>query len=211
LKRFYRFSGSIIFAMQSNAGERSPARWIPAVETRTRLDRLTQQAEDDQVGAGVDRRRTEAMNKEPANPGPATAPEGRPLVLFDGGCPMCRREIAHYRRLGGAEQLTWVDITRTPDSEQRFGVAQAAAMARFHVRDAAGDWHTGAYGFVELWSHLQGYRWLGRVIRCLHLAPLLESVYRGFARWRLARRCSQGACAPWTSGEPASPRPPTRE
>ena len=77
-----------------------------------------------------------------------------PLVRFDGGCPMCRREIAHYRRLEGSRRLAWVDIAQTPDIEQQVGVSHAAAMAHFHVRDAAGEWHVGAHGFVELWGCL---------------------------------------------------------
>ena len=43
----------------------------------------------------------------------------RPVVLFDGGCPMCSREIAHYRRLGGAEAIDWIDIAAA-DSLQVF-------------------------------------------------------------------------------------------
>ncbi len=29
-------------------------------------------------------------------------------VYFDGSCPLCRREIALYRRLPQAAQLAWV-------------------------------------------------------------------------------------------------------
>ena len=29
----------------------------------------------------------------------------RPMVFYDGGCPLCRREIAHYRRIDSAERL----------------------------------------------------------------------------------------------------------
>ena len=134
-----------------------------------------------------------------------------PLVLFDGGCPMCRREIAHYRRLEGSRRLAWVDIAQTPDIEQQVGVSHAAAMAHFHVRDAAGEWHVGAHGFVELWGHLQGYRWLGRAIRSLHLAPLLDHAYRRFARWRLKRRCDAGTCAARTRKESGSPTNKLRE
>mgnify|MGYP000446977673 CR=1 FL=1 len=34
---------------------------------------------------------------------------GRPLVFYDGSCPLCRREIAHYRRQDRAGALGWVD------------------------------------------------------------------------------------------------------
>lgn len=117
------------------------------------------------------------------------------LVLFDGDCPLCAREIAHYRGLRGAERLTWIDITRERDLEGRFGIGHHEAMARLHVRDTRGRWHTGAWAFAELWSHLPGYRQLARLVRRLRLVRLLDWGYGHFARWRLARRCPGGVCA----------------
>jgi predicted DCC family thiol-disulfide oxidoreductase YuxK len=134
---------------------------------------------------------------------PAEGLPAKPVVLFDGACPMCRREIAHYRRIRGARRLLWVDIDRTPDLEQRFGVARDAALARFHVRDCRGHWQTGAHGFVEVWRHLAGYRWLGRVVSGLRLTGPLDRAYRLWAGWRLARRCDSGTCRGLPSGSTA--------
>ena len=109
-------------------------------------------------------------------------------VFYDGLCPLCSREIAHYRRLRGADTLLhWVDITQDEHVLAEYGLQREAAMARFHVRDAAGRWQTGAWGFAELWSHLPAYRWLARSLRTLRLLPLLDWVYSGFARWRVRR------------------------
>lgn len=118
-----------------------------------------------------------------------------PTVLFDGRCPMCRREIAHYRLLRGAERIEWVDITQHPAIEATFGVTRSAAMARFHVRRPDGVWLTGAWAFAELWSHLRGYRYLATFVRRLRLVPLLDWGYVRFARWRLRRHCKDGSCA----------------
>jgi len=116
------------------------------------------------------------------------------VVLFDGGCRLCAREIAHYRRLNGAERLTWVDIRRVSDLENRYGIRPNDAMARFHVRDRHGRWLTGAWAFAELWSHLPWYRLAGAALRRLRLLPLIDRAYAPFARWRLARRCREGSC-----------------
>lgn len=118
----------------------------------------------------------------------------RPLVLYDGGCPLCRREIDHYRRLRGAEQLEWVDLAAADTDLDALGVDRAEAMARFHVRDGAGGWLTGAWAFAELWSHLPGYAALSRALRALRLLGPLDRAYGRFARWRLARPCRAGAC-----------------
>jgi len=74
------------------------------------------------------------------------------------------------------------------------GLQKETAMASFHVRDAAGNWHIGARAFIELWSHLPGYHWLSRCVRALRLAPALDWIYTRFARWRLQQRCHTGSC-----------------
>lgn len=118
----------------------------------------------------------------------------KPVVLFDGGCPLCRREIAHYRRVAGADRLEWVDIASHPALEQTYGVTPAAAMARFHVRRVDGSWATGAYGFAEVWGNLSGYRLLATIVCRLGLLPLLDWAYVRFAGWRLRRRCGDQGC-----------------
>ena len=115
-------------------------------------------------------------------------------VFFDGACSLCRREIAHYRGLRGATRLAWVDISRDRTLLDQYGIGFAAAMERLHVRDAAGSWHTGAWAFAELWSHLPGYHWLARLLRASGTLPLLDRGYSMFARWRLRRRCDAATC-----------------
>lgn len=118
----------------------------------------------------------------------------RPAVFFDGGCPLCMQEIAHYRRLDREEQIQWVDITRRPDQLAAHGLSLYTAMARFHVLDSRGIWQTGAWGFNEMWSHLPYYRWLARLLTALRLIPLLDKAYTGFARWRVRSRCGADGC-----------------
>jgi len=44
----------------------------------------------------------------------------KPVVFYDGGCPLCRREIAHYRRIDGDRQLCWIDIHAQPETLQAY-------------------------------------------------------------------------------------------
>ena len=128
-------------------------------------------------------------------------------VFYDGQCPLCSREIKHYRRLRGAETLQWVDITRDETSLAALGLQHEVAMARFHVRDASGRWQTGAWGFAELWSHLPAYRWLAYTLRTLRLLPLLDRVYAVFARRRVSLSCGAESCnSSATANETASSR-----
>lgn len=114
-------------------------------------------------------------------------------VFYDGSCPFCRREIAHYQWLRGADRLAWIDISRPETDLSVFGLNREAAMARMHVQDAAGHWHTGAWAFAEMWSHLPKYRWLAGMLLKTGTLPLVDRAYTAFARWRLQRRCVQPA------------------
>jgi len=119
----------------------------------------------------------------------------RPVVLYDGDCPLCRREIAHYRRIPGADAVTWLDIGSDPEQATRLGISPQQALARFHVRDRHGNWHTGAWGFAELWRHLPRYRVVSSALRAAHLLPLADRIYSRFARWRLRNRCNDSRCS----------------
>ena len=122
----------------------------------------------------------------------STRKPAMPTVFYDGQCPLCSREIAHYRGLRGADNLRWVDITRDHEALTEHGLDYETAMARFHVRDAAGIWQTGAWGFAELWSNLPAYRWLAYLLRTIRLLPLLDRVYVVFARRRRRSTCNSG-------------------
>jgi predicted DCC family thiol-disulfide oxidoreductase YuxK len=154
---------------------------------------------DDPVGAADG---NSATNRP--TDGQSDAPvRGMPWVLYDGNCPMCSREIRHYRRVRGANGLAWIDVADPATPMPIDGIAREAAMATFHVRTADGLWLTGADGFAELWSHLRGYRRLATLVRRLRLLPLMNRAYRAFARWRLARQCDSGQCHVASSDAPA--------
>lgn len=115
-------------------------------------------------------------------------------TFYDGGCPLCSKEIAHYRRLDRAGRVNWVDITRDAEALDAVGLDQATAMRRLHVRDADGRLVQGVPAFVAIWRQLPRYRLLARVVSALRLTAPLDAAYRRFADWRFERRCRDGAC-----------------
>ncbi len=119
----------------------------------------------------------------------------RPVLFYDGGCPLCRREIAHYRRLDRAGRVDWVDLHAEPDLAERYGVRWRAAMQRIHLLETNGRMVTGAYAFAALWRRLPGYRWLARLLSLPGALPVLDRGYTIFARWRWhRRRACDAAC-----------------
>lgn len=100
-------------------------------------------------------------------------------VLFDGSCPMCRREVGVYQGLNASCPIDWLDVS-SPESLPVDAATRARYMARFHVRDADGQLLSGAAAFVALWRSLPGWRWLARLARLPGVTPLLEVMYRSF-------------------------------
>jgi len=99
-------------------------------------------------------------------------------VLFDGACPLCRREIGVYQALKPAEPVAWLDVSQVsldfaPQDRMRY-------LARFHVRQADGSLVSGAAAFVALWRVMPGWRWLARFASLPGVTPALELMYRGF-------------------------------
>lgn len=110
-------------------------------------------------------------------PTPAT-PCTAPSVYYDGGCPVCTREIATYRRLRGGETIEWVDVHA--DADLGPGLAREAALRRLHVRLPDGRLVSGAAAFVEVWQRLPAFRPLAAVARLPGGLALMEGAYRAF-------------------------------
>jgi predicted DCC family thiol-disulfide oxidoreductase YuxK len=106
-------------------------------------------------------------------------------VLFDGACPLCRREIGLYRGLPSSTPVCFADVS---DAAQPLpsGTTREQLLARFHVRAADGRLLSGAQAFLALWDTLPGWRWLARIGRLPGVAWLMERVYRLFLRLRPA-------------------------
>ena len=103
-------------------------------------------------------------------------------VMFDGACPLCRREVGLYQSLKPLETVAWLDVSEASASLKPQD--QARYMARFHVRQKDGRLLSGAAAFVALWLVMPGWRWLGKLGRLPGVTPVLELLYRGFLHLR---------------------------
>ena len=106
-------------------------------------------------------------------------------MLYDGGCPLCRREIALYRGMKSTQPVCYADVA-DPDLTLPVGTERQALLARFHVKQADGTMASGARAFLALWAVLPGWRWLARLGALLGMASLMEGAYRAFLRLRPA-------------------------
>ena len=125
-------------------------------------------------------------------------------VLFDGACPLCRREVGVYRSLtpiDGGPALQWLDVS-LPQTALPAGGVQSAYLARFHVQRADGQMLSGAAAFVALWTVLPGWRWLARLTALPGATAALELTYRGFLHLRpFMQKAARAFDAPKVSRE----------
>jgi predicted DCC family thiol-disulfide oxidoreductase YuxK len=111
-------------------------------------------------------------------------------VYFDGGCPLCRREIDFYRARAGGDSIEWVDAAGRDAAVFGPDLTRETALARMHVRRGDGALVSGAAAFAALWSSLPQYAWLGRLASWPPVLKVLEVGYRGFLLVRRFWRAS---------------------
>jgi len=120
------------------------------------------------------------------------------LVLYDGACPLCAREIAHYQGLSPVAPVRFADVSAAPEGDLGCGIDRRAALARMHVVEPDGTVVSGARAFIALWKRMPGWRWLARLASVPPAPWLLEMAYQAFLRVRpalqaRARRQAGGA------------------
>ncbi|MEM9782261.1 MAG: DUF393 domain-containing protein [Pseudomonadota bacterium] len=112
--------------------------------------------------------------------GASAAGDAARAVFYDGGCPVCLREVTMYQRMQGGGAIEWVDVTSAPDGLLPAEVDRATLMNRFTVRTRDGRLQDGAAGFIALWRSIERTRWLARLVDRWPLRHLAELGYRGF-------------------------------
>jgi predicted DCC family thiol-disulfide oxidoreductase YuxK len=134
-------------------------------------------------------------------------------ILFDGACPLCRREVTLLSRRdralhGDAPRLAFVDIDDPAyDPAAHGGISYREAMGRIHALDAEGGVLRDVAVFRRAYE-LVGLGWIYAPSRWPLLGGLADALYRLWAAVRLrltgrpslddlcrARRtCRQGSC-----------------
>lgn len=118
----------------------------------------------------------------------------KPTLFFDGGCPLCQKEIAHYQKLDSDARVEWIDITQDRDRLASLDLSYQQTMRYIHGVTSEGEIQKGVSAFVMVWNELPYYRWLAKIVTALKLQSALDFLYLRFADWRFKRRCASGAC-----------------
>ena len=126
------------------------------------------------------------------------AAETECTMFFDGGCPLCHKEVAFYKRLNEAEnKIEFFDISTLstpPPLLAAHGVDLQHAMERLHVFDQSREEMVhGARAFLALWERLPYFHMLLPLFRIPGVLSITETAYSYFAQNRLQ---ATGRCNP---------------
>jgi predicted DCC family thiol-disulfide oxidoreductase YuxK len=128
---------------------------------------------------------------DPTDPSPEVVPFE---VYYDGGCPACRREMAHYRAQPSAVAIRFTDVVAEPERLVAIGITQREAIHRLHARDEQGRLLVGMRAFLGVWLRIPRYAGIARRLEWLITSRPMEWLYARFCNFRLPRRCRNGAC-----------------
>ena len=116
-------------------------------------------------------------------------------VLYNAECPICRREIEHYKRISG-DDLTYVEITAETAADWSLSEDQAAKQ--LHVRRGE-QISVGVEAFVAIWRQLPYFWILAQIVNFKPIKAISSVVYRRciapllFAAHKRRRRRRAGA------------------
>jgi predicted DCC family thiol-disulfide oxidoreductase YuxK len=129
-------------------------------------------------------------------------------VFYDGGCPLCRREIDLLKRWDRRRRIRFTNISGPAFDPQAVGKTFAELMARMHGRLPDRTWLEGVEVFRRLYAAV-GFGPIVWLTRLPVVSHLLDFGYTIFARHRLrlTGRCTAESCSVKgpTDRDPRSP------
>lgn len=107
-----------------------------------------------------------------------------PITLFyDGGCPLCRRQVAWVVRHRRSKQVRFIDIRARGFDPAPWGRTCDELMGRLYALDGQGYWYAGMDSTRALYAVL-GYRHWVRLSSLPGLKKPLDRLYLAIAKRR---------------------------
>jgi predicted DCC family thiol-disulfide oxidoreductase YuxK len=117
-------------------------------------------------------------------------------VFYDGGCPLCLREITMLRSWDHRHRIRFTDIDAPTFHAEAVGKSYEELMAQMHGRLPDGTWVQGVEVFRRLYAAV-GFARLVALTRLPLISHVLDLGYTVFARnrLRLTGRCTKQSCS----------------
>lgn len=126
-------------------------------------------------------------------PDPNDYPEAS-VVIYDGHCQFCSRQVRRLARLDGKNRLSFLSL-HDPRIESDFpALSHDELMEAMHLVEPSGEIHRGAAAFRLMTRRLPRL-WI--LVPLMHLPfslPLWQAIYRFIARRRYRMNCDEESC-----------------
>ena len=126
-------------------------------------------------------------------------------IFFDGGCPLCKREIYFLQSRNKKGYLSFIDIN-TSDFylDLKYGITYKQAMERIHALKSDGSVIKDIKVFQEAYN-LIDLGWIYAPTKIPIFDKFIEFIYRIWAKYRLKltfrpsieKLCSEKGCEPF--------------
>ena len=112
---------------------------------------------------------------------PPGTPTGSLELIYNGSCPVCSVEVAHFDRVATASgcELSLTDISLNPTLLESYGLKIGDVERRLYARDKNGRVHAGVDAGVRLLTELKPYRSLADILRMPGFYGLATLLYEG--------------------------------
>ncbi len=120
----------------------------------------------------------------------------KPVIVFDGECSFCRRQIDRVRRKDRHELFEYA-ARQTPGLEDRFpALADSDFNTGMRLIEPDERLYVGADALYEITRRLKPWKWIAWIYRIPGLTQLFRAIYAWIAanRHRLGGRCENDAC-----------------
>lgn len=98
-------------------------------------------------------------------------------VYYDGLCHLCSREIEHYKKMRGAHNIAFVDITTPGFHAEEEGLDPHKVHQSLHVKDTNGQIAVGVDAFIVIWSQLES---LKKIVPVASFGPVKKTLEVGY-------------------------------
>ena len=112
---------------------------------------------------------------------PPGTPTGSLELIYNGSCPVCSAEVAHFDRIATASgcELSLTDTSLNPTVLESYGLKIDDLERRLYVRDNRGRLHAGVDAGVRLLAELKPYKRLADILRMPGFYGLATLLYEG--------------------------------
>ena len=94
-------------------------------------------------------------------------------VLYNGSCPICSKEIDHYRK--HSTNIEYEDL-ETIMCFSAWGIDKEDAKKSLHVYHDE-TVYTGVNAFIVLWREIPRYKWLSTLVSYPMIYPIANIIY----------------------------------